>query len=187
MTTATGEVQAPERYPPQMRALHWLRALLLLGLIGLGWYMTGLPETAPIKFELYPVHKQFGVAAFLIAVAALIFRRRSSHPPEPNGLARWESVLSHITHRALLVLAVTVPLMGYAMSSSYVESDGVPFLFMRVPELLPKSELGFTVFQWLHRVLAYTLLGLALLHIAGALKHRYVDRGGDTDVLGRML
>jgi len=176
----------PERYPVPMRVMHWLRAALILGLIALGWWMTALPDTATIKFALYPVHKQFGVAVFIVAIIALIIRGRSPHPTEPNGLARWEAVLSRFTHRALLILAVIVPLMGYAMSSSYVDSDGVPFLFTMLPELLPKSDIGFAVFQWLHRVLAYTLLGLALLHVVGALKHRLLDRGGETDVLGRM-
>lgn len=187
MTPVAGEPGAPKRYPLAMRALHWLRAALLIGLIGLGWYMTSLPDAAPIKFALYPVHKQLGVTVLIIAAVALIVRGRSSHPAAPGGLAGWETILSHLTHRALLVLAIVVPLMGYAMSSSYVDSDGVPFLFMMLPELLPKNDTAFAVFQWLHRVLAYTLLGLALLHVVGALKHRLLDRGGETDVLERML
>ncbi|USQ98560.1 cytochrome b [Caulobacter sp. RL271] len=184
--TSPSEDATPRRYPSSMRALHWLRAILLLGLIALGWWMTSLPDAAPIKFALYPVHKQLGVTVFLIAIVALIVRGRSTFPGEPRGLSRWEAILSHITHRALLVLALVVPLMGYAMSSSYVDSDGVPFLFTRLPELLPKSDVGFAVFQWLHRILAYALLGFALLHVVGALKHRLTDRGGETDVLGRM-
>jgi len=39
----------------------------------------------------------------------------------------------------------------------------------------------------LHEVLAYTLLAVALLHILGALKHRFVDRNRSNDVLHRML
>lgn len=178
----------PVRYPWKMRVLHWVRAALILGLVALGWYMTSLPDEAPIKFALYyPIHKQFGVAAFIVAALALLVRARTPRPAPPTGLARWEATLSHVAHRALLILAVVVPLMGYGMSSSYVDSDGVPFLFFRLPELLPKNDTAFKVFQWLHKVLAFTLLGLAALHVLGALKHRLLDRGGETDVLGRML
>lgn len=187
MRPAPATATAPTRYPVPMRALHWTRAALLLGLVGLGWYMTSLPDTDANKFALYPVHKQFGVAAFIVAIVALFVRSRSIRPTEPRGLARWEATLSHITHRALLVLAVVVPLMGYALSSTYPDSDGVPFLFVMLPELLPKNEAASAAFGWLHKVLAYTLLGLALLHVLGALKHRLLDRGGETDVLGRML
>lgn len=186
-TSVPNRDATPQRYPFAMRGLHWLRAMMLLGLIALGWFMTALPDAAPMKFMLYPVHKQLGVTVFIIAIVAMIVRARASRPAAPVGLARREAVLSHVTHHALLVLAVLVPLMGYAMSSTYVDSDGVPFLFMKLPELLPKSGLGFAVFQWLHRILAYTLLGLIALHVIGALKHRLLDRGGDSDVLGRML
>jgi cytochrome b561 len=34
--------------------------------------------------------------------------------------------------------------------------------------------------------LAYTLLGLVVLHVAGALKHRFVDKDRANDVLSRM-
>lgn len=63
----------------------------------------------------------------------------------------------------------------------------MPFLFVMLPELSPKNEAASEVFDGLHKVLAYTLLGLALLQVLGALKHRLLDRGGETDVLGRML
>lgn len=56
------------RYPLPIRCLHWLRAILVLGLIVSGWYMTGLPESdmATSSF-LYPNHKQFGVLVWLLA------------------------------------------------------------------------------------------------------------------------
>lgn len=180
------DVPTPSRYPWPMRALHWTRALLVLSLIPLGWFMVSLPEDTPYTL-LYPLHKQLGVAVFILATIALFVRARSKRPPSPRGLARWEEVVSGITHKALMVLAVIVPLMGYAMSSSFEYSDGVPFLFFMLPELLPKSKVAFETFQWLHGALAYTLLGLIALHVLGALKHRFLDRGGETDVLGRML
>jgi cytochrome b561 len=182
------DVPNTSRYPWPMRALHWARALLVLTLVPLGWYMVSLPDKTAVKFaDLYPLHKQLGVTVFIVATTALFVRARSRRPPPPHGLAPWEAVVSRITHLALMGLVVIVPLMGYAMSSSFVDSDGVPFLGLMLPELLPKSKLGFETFQWLHRVLAYTLLGLITLHVLGALKHRFLDRNGESDVLGRML
>lgn len=77
--------------------------------------------------------------------------------------------------------------MGYSMSSTYTQSDGVPFFLVHLPELLPKNDNWFRVFQWLHRTLAYTLLVLIILHVLGALKHRFVDADPSNDVLRRML
>lgn len=53
--------------------------------------------------------------------------------------------------------------------------------------LLPKNDARFEVFQLLHRWLAWALLALVVMHVAGALKHRFFDGDPDSDVLRRML
>ncbi|BAV64432.1 cytochrome b [Sphingobium cloacae] len=178
-----------ERYPRSLRILHWIRAVLILGLIWAGWHMTSLADEVPAKYELYyPWHKSFGVLAFLVVIVQLAIRMRTPKLPEPpETLDRYEQVLSKVVHRAMYALLVVVPLMGYSMSSTYTMSDGVFFFGTDLPELLPKNDDWFAVFQWLHKVLAYTLLGLIALHVAGTIKHRFFDRDRASDVLPRML
>jgi len=176
------------RYPLALRLLHWVRAALILGLLPLGLIMVSLPDASPAKFAtLYPLHKEFGVLLFCIAITQMLVRSRSVLPASPNGLSRWEVVLSKTVHRAMIALIVIVPLMGYSMSSSFTQSDGIPFFGVELPELLSKNDDAFAVFQALHKYLAYTLIVLIGLHIAGVLKHRLLDKNGDTDVLRRML
>lgn len=179
----------PERYPAGMRVVHWLRALVVLGLLAVGLVMVNLPDELPAKFELlYPNHKQFGLLALLLTAVQLLLRSSRRLPEPPASLAPWERALSKFAHRALYVLLVVVPLMGYSMSSTFTQSDGVPFFFLgQVPELLPKNDRWFEVFQLLHRVLAYAMLALVALHVAGALKHRLIDKDPRADVLRRML
>ena len=179
------------KYPGSMRALHWLRALVVIGTLSVGLLMVNLPDDLPAKFEqLYPKHKQFGLLALLLGLVQLVLRTRARQrlPAPPAGLRPWERALSTFVHRAFYALLIIVPLMGYSMSSTYTQSDGVPFFFFgQLPELLPKNDNWFEVFRWLHRIFAYTLLALVVLHVAGALKHRFLDRNGQTDVLRRML
>ena len=180
------------KYPLSMRILHWLRAVIILGLIWSGWYMTSLPDSTPIaKFEFfYPNHKQFGVLAWLLAVLHLLIRwqKRRVLPQTPDGLTGWERTLSHAVHRLIMTLTLLIPIFGYSMSSSFTQSDGVPFFFFgHLPELLPNNDEAFALFQALHEYGAYLLLALIVLHVAGAAKHRLQDKGGETDVLSRML
>ncbi|PRD40486.1 cytochrome B [Phyllobacterium phragmitis] len=179
------------RYPLPVRCLHWLRALLIICLIASGWYMTSLPESdmATASF-LYPNHKQFGVLVWLLALVhlALRWRYRKIMPSTPSGLALWEKMLSHAVHWMLITLTLLVPLLGYSLSSSFSQSDGVPFfLIAHLPELLPKNDVAFAVFQTLHKYGAYLMLACILLHIIGALKHRVFERGTDADVIPRMF
>lgn len=183
---------AKAKYPVSMRVLHWMRAALILGLIWSGWLMTGFSKDTPMEtFDFfYSNHKQFGVLAWLIALVHLVMRwhSRTVLPPAPNDLKPWEKRLSKIVHRAMMLLTILVPMLGYAMSASYTQSAGVPFFFFgHLPELLPKNDAAFEVFDALHTYSAYTLLGLVVLHVAGAMKHRLTDKGGESDVLSRMV
>lgn len=179
----------PNRYSASMRWLHWLRASVVLGSLAIGVVMVNLPDELQIKFDvLYPNHKQLGLLALLLVAVALIVRVGSRVPRPHAGLTPWERGLSKFVHCTLLLLLVAVPLMGYSMSSTFTQSDGVPFfLFGHVPELLPKNDQWFERFQLLHRISAYTLLGLLVLHIGGAIKHRYIDKDAQSDVLRRIL
>lgn len=178
------------KYPLLIRILHWVRAVLILGLIACGWYMTGRAEDDPTAGILYPNHKQFGILVWLLALVHLTLRWRyfAVLPHAPVTLKPWEKWLSHGVHRLIIVLTLLTPLMGYGMSSSFTQSDGVPFFFLsRVPEILPKNDTAFAVFQALHECCAYLLLACVILHVAGVVKHRLQDKSGETDVLPRML
>jgi len=175
------------KYPLSMRVLHWTMAVIILGNVCAGLTMVSLDDHVPAKFNVfYPWHKSFGMLILFLVLARLVTRARSLHPALPEGLPSWEAGTARATHMLLYVLMIAVPCMGYAMSSSYTQSDGVFFFAFNLPELLPKNDARFEVFRWLHRWLAYSLLGLVLLHVAGALKHRFIDKDRANNVLSRM-
>ena len=177
----------PVKYPLALRILHWSMALIILGMICAGWTMVSLDDRVPAKFELfYPWHKSFGMLILMLVLVRLATRLRAATPSLPEGLAAWEARAAKIGHIALYTLMILVPLMGYSMSSSFTQSDGVFFFGVNLPELLPKNDARFAVFKALHRYLAYTLLTLVVLHVAGALKHRFLDKDRANDVLSRM-
>ena len=106
-------------------------------------------------------------------------------PPKPlETLKKWEKLLSHATHMLLYVFMVAVPFSGYLMSNSY----GYPAVFfgLELPFLVEKNyEIG-KIFSQTHTISAFLLLGLVVIHVLGALKHRFLD-DKENDVLKRML
>ncbi|HEX7908049.1 MAG TPA: cytochrome b [Paraburkholderia sp.] len=179
---------AEDKYPLVVRLLHWARAFLIFGQLWMGWTMVRLSDDLPAKFDwYYPTHKEFGILTLLLVLVQLAIRSRTTLPAPPAGHADWEKKCAKAAHYLLYALAIVVPLMGYSMSSTFTQSDGVPFFGVQLPELLPKNDNWFKVFQWLHKTLAYTLLALVALHILGALKHRFWDADRRNDVLRRML
>jgi cytochrome b561 len=76
-----------------------------------------------------------------------------------------------------------MPLTGWTMSSA----KNFPvswFNLFQVPDLVAPSEALFRQMRHLHHLLFDGLVAVAVLHVAGALKHHFVDRN---DVLKRML
>jgi len=161
--------------------------VFILGNACAGLTMVSMDDHLPAKFDIfYPWHKSFGMLVLCLVLVRLTMRARARIPELPSGLPPWEAGTARVAHRLLYALMIIVPCMGYAMSSSYTQSDGVFFFGFNLPELLPKNDARFEVFRWLHRWLAYSLLGVVALHVIGALKHRFIDKDRGNDVLSRM-
>lgn len=169
------------RYGRTAQALHWAMFLLIAAAFGVGLWMAGLP-VGPQRFRAVPWHKVIGITVLVFVVVRLLWRLRTPAPPLPATLPSWERNAAHVTHIALYALMLAVPLSGWLMSSALGFST-VVFGF-KLPDLLERNrELGDTL-KAVHYFLNKTLLALVVLHIAAALKHRFIDRDG---VLHRML
>ncbi|GAA6140973.1 cytochrome b [Hydrogenophaga sp. 5NK40-0174] len=177
-----------EKYPVSMRVLHWLMAIIILGQIFGGWFMTPYDETRePLVSQLYWWHKSFGLLVFMLVFIRLSNRLRYVPPKLPASLPTFDRKLAHFAHWAIYALIVLLPITGYTLSSTFEYSDGITFFGIHVPELFPKSVTVYEAADWLHVILAYTLLAVVALHLAGVVKHRFFDKNPNNDVLQRML
>lgn len=175
------------KYPLPMRAIHWLMAIILIGLIAVGIYMEGM-EKSPQKWEIYALHKSMGVIAMGLILLRILIRvvYRSKIPPLPQTLPRRDVLLAKAVHILLYVTMFLLPLSGYIMSDA--GGHAVKLFGMEMPNLIPDGEYkeigGF--FHSIHGPLGFALAGLIVLHIAGAIKHRFFDKP-ENDVIRRML
>lgn len=68
------------RYTMTAITLHWLSAFVIVGMLGLGWFMTDLP-LSPLRLKLYNWHKWAGVLVLGLSLVRLSWRR-THRPPE---------------------------------------------------------------------------------------------------------
>ncbi len=174
-----------QKYALSSRIIHWLMAVIIIALLGLGIYMTEfLSKEASNKMDIYNLHKSFGVVALILIFLRIINRLAKSTPKLPATIAKSERFLAHLGHFGLYVLMVIVPLSGYLMSNSF--GYPVHLFSIEMPVLIQTNfDLG-KIFAETHEIAAYGLLALLALHILGAIKHRFFDRP-ENDVLKRML
>ena len=174
-----------QSYGAFAKALHWGMALMILVLIAVGTYMAGLDKDDPSKMQIMGLHKSFGVIFMQFAILRVIWSRISNPPKLPTVLAGWERLLSKIVTGSLYILMLAIPFSGYAMTNLF----GYPvslFGLVDLPILFGKDpEIGLLAKQ-AHFLLVYTLIAALFAHIAGALKHRFLD-APEADVLPRML
>ena len=180
----------PSRYGDTAVIFHWLIAFLILGLLAIGKYMTGLAENDPLRFELTQWHKSFGIAVLLLSILRLLWRFTHKPPATPSSLPTWQRQVSALVHLALYALMLALPITGWIMvSASPLNIDTVLFGVIPWPHIplileLPNKEALAIAFHNYHEWASWALIALLLAHIGAALKHHFFDK--DT-ILQRML
>ena len=177
------------RYSLVAIVLHWLIAALILANIGVGWRMSGLKGLA--QFELFQLHKSIGVTVLLLSLLRIAWRLVNKPPRHATALTPVEQRASSIVHGLLYAFILAVPLTGWVVvSASAYNLPTVLFGVAPWPHLafvhdLPTAlrKLIDTRVGALHQWLAWSMLALAGVHAAAALKHHLWDRD---DVLARM-
>lgn len=170
------------RYRPRAIALHWLLAVVIIGMLILGFLMVDIPRNTPARGFYFNLHKSIGVLAGLVILLRLFWRLREGAPPFPSGMPRWEAVVARWSHRALYVLMVAMPATGY-ISSSF-NKYGVKVFGVPLPSWGWEDKELRELFADIHGTLAIVLAVLVALHVLGAIKHLAIDRDG---VFQRML
>jgi len=165
------------------KLFHWLSAVLIIFLIGYGWWMTHEVGRSG-RFAAYQLHSLIGYYAFVLIALRLAWRAFNPTPALPPASLGWERVAAHISHALLYLLTVALSLTGWIMAGvgrRTIEAKvfGLPVpLISRTPDRALHDLLEDT-----HRVIAYVLLALIAIHIVAALRHHISKKN---DVLRRM-
>ena len=165
------------KYASLSRLLHWIVALLVLGMIPAGLIMVqeGLPRA--VQNTLFIFHKNFGVVVLLLMLVRLLWRTVRPAPPLPPSMPDWQHKVASVSHMALYVLAIAVPVAGYVR----VRAGGFPIEALDrlgVPPLVPRSEALADAAQAAHYFGGLALAGLILLHVGAALQHGLIKKDG---------
>ena len=166
--------------------LHWTIAILIAGLLVLGYIMTR-PDIDPVlQFNLFQWHKSFGFTALGLSAIRILWWLAGRHPAPVAGLSTLEKQASSLVHILLAGLTLAVPVTGWALAST--STLNIPSFFFDlvvIPHLpLEKSVAAETTWTTAHAVFAYSLGALALLHAGAAFHHHFIRRDA---VLVRML
>jgi cytochrome b561 len=156
-------------------SLHWLVAILTLGLFGLGYWMVGLDyystwyQTAPWW------HKGLGSIVFALVLIRWFWQCVTSSPAAIKSIPKWQSASAHLVHGAMNILIVLLAITGYLIVTAKGQELNL-FDVVKVPALITDIAQLEDITGMLHRWCAWTIIALASLHALAAIKHHFIDK-----------
>ncbi|THH38295.1 cytochrome [Aliishimia ponticola] len=168
------------RYGTVSKSFHWLTALLILTLIPLGIIANGLPfdtgEQLARKAFLFSLHKTLGVTVFFVALARIAWALSQPKPGPLHPDRRVEHWAAETVHWLLYGSLLLVPMSGWIHHAATTGFAPIWWPFGQSLPFVPKDDAVAGVFAGLHIVFERVLAASILLHVAGALKHHFIDR-----------
>lgn len=173
-------VNTKDHYGIVAMVLHWLLAVLIIGMLGLGLYMVTLP-IGHQKLQWYGWHKEFGFLVLALVMVRFFWRIVNTTPQ--LTIPRLEKMAARSVHGLFYVLMFAMPITGWLMTSA----AGLPVSFFGLfvmPVIAPPSDELRHLFREMHEWIAYGLIAVIGLHVLAAFKHYFIDKD---DILQRMI
>lgn len=173
--------QTSQTYDPVAKTMHWLVALLILGLLVSGPIMTGGNHPPEFRKFLFTAHKTMGILVLFLTIFRLFWRHLNPPPPWPKeSMPDWQVVAARVVHTSLYLLALFIPLTGWAMTSMGpygIQLFGViPFPSFPFFGLIEASRDNHHTLAALHEASATLIAVLVVVHIGATFKHHFVER-----------
>lgn len=167
-------------YGSLTKTFHWLTALLIVSLIPMGIIANGMPfdtsEELARKAFLFSLHKTLGVTVFFVALARIVWAVRQPKPGSLNPDRKAEHWAAETVHWLLYGSLVLVPLSGWIHHAATTGFAPIWWPFSQNLPFVPKDEDIAAMFAGLHIVFERVLAASIFFHVAGALKHHFVDK-----------
>lgn len=163
------------RYHPLLVALHWLIALMIIGMLIGGFFVVSkMPNSDPGKVQLMMGHMIGGVSILTLILIRLGVRLSTARPaPAETGNSLLDK-LGRFNHYAFYVVVIVIAVSGIATAKISGLSETV---FNHTGAALPEEFDIYPTFR-VHAIMNLLLAALVILHIAAALWHQFIRGDG---------
>lgn len=154
--------------------IHWLSAMLTLFLFGLGVYMTGLGYYDDWYHKGPVLHISLGLTLLLLMLARVTWRILNP-TPVALGDKPMQLVAAKLVKWGLYPAIFMVLISGFLITTA----EGKPaslFDWIYFPAIAELSASQVDLAGEVHEYLAWAIIALVVLHVAGALVHHFVVR-----------
>ncbi|BFM22415.1 cytochrome b [Gilvimarinus japonicus] len=156
-------------------AIHWVSAIAIVFMFGLGIYMVDLSYYDPWYHKGPALHVSIGLLLLLLTLCRLAWRLFNPKPKAVAGTTKWQHLAAEAMKIALYALLLTLLITGYLINSA--EGKG-PQLFNWVsfPVFVQIDPAQVDLAGFIHRIFAWLIVILAGIHGLAALAHHFLFR-----------
>jgi cytochrome b561 len=165
-------INEQQQFPGSMRFLHWLMAVAVLSMLGIGVAMVA---SLADYHELVSIHRPLGILILILVVIRYINRRLHTLPSFPPTVSPRERVVATASEILLYSLLFLQPLVGWGMLSA-ARYPIIMFGSVHLFPILPHSVMLYAALRKLHTILAYLLFLAFVGHLGAVLFHTLVVR-----------
>lgn len=153
--------------------LHWIMAILIIGLFFLGQYMVDL-DYYDAWYQIAPWwHKSLGLSVFFLLLIRFIWRLYNITPE--LLMDKQTSKIAEIVHISFYILLVIICLSGYFISTA--KGVGIDlFDWFSLPSVMTLSESQADLAATVHETATQILIFLVVIHSIAALKHHFINK-----------
>ncbi|MBU2894011.1 cytochrome b [Colwellia sp. D2M02] len=175
---------SPNGYGLIAIVIHWLMAITIFSVFGLGLYMVELTYYDTWYKGSLDLHKSIGMTLFIVLLLRMVWRFVNVTPQSAdNNASRFEKGLAHYGHIFLYILMAVLMLSGYLISTADGRAIDV-FGVVSIPAIPFSFENQEDIAGEIHEILAWALIVLSAGHALAALKHHFINKN---NTLVRML
>ncbi len=154
-------------------AMHWLMAIVIFGMFGLGLWMLELNYYDSWYHDAPYIHKAIGMLLLFTLIFRFIWRLINTRPNLMG--AAWEQFIALLVHRSHYLLLFAITITGYLIPTA--EGVGIDlFGWFTVPASFSFTKDEADLIGLVHLYIAWAVVGLAAAHAGAALKHHFIDK-----------
>jgi cytochrome b561 len=163
------------------RLLHWLSAIVIVSMFGVGIWMVNLTYYSHWYHEAPFWHKSVGIILALFTIFRVVWKSVTLSPKVTGS--RFEQIASKAIHHAMYLDLFIIFISGYLISTADGRSIEV-FNWFSIPGAGQFFEGQADFAGVVHTVAAWSLIAMAVLHALAALKHHFISKD---DTLRKMI
>ncbi len=161
------------RYGLTAIVLHWVSAICVLGLFGLGFWMVDLDYYSKWYQTAPHWHMSIGILIALVTMVRYLWRWLK--PVRTGEGSPLEQKAGHAAHVTMYLMLACLFITGYLIPTG--DGRGIEvFDWFVVPSIGTLFADQKEIAGLVHEYVAYALIALVTLHAVAALKHHFINK-----------